>query len=184
MPKTNSKLIKDLILISLSIVSAILLVQSGIIENLLNKSLDFGLLSIFIAGIFFTSIFTTAPAIAIITEIADREPLWAIAVLGGVGAVFGDYIIFHLIRYHIKEDVKSLLNLKRRSRWRFLFSTRIPKWFLALVGGIVIASPLPDELGIALIGFSKTNTFAFAIISFLCNSLGILVIAFLARQAV
>jgi hypothetical protein len=49
------------------------------------------------------------------------------------------------------------------------------------MGGLIIASPLPDELGLALMGFVKTNNWTFAIISILCNALGIFVIAVVAR---
>jgi hypothetical protein len=49
------------------------------------------------------------------------------------------------------------------------------------VGGLIIASPLPDELGISVWGFSKLKTAWFIPLSFFCNFVGILLIGAVAR---
>ena len=56
------------------------------------------------------------------------------------------------------------------------------RWLTLLAGALLIASPLPDELGIALLGFSKVSTRYFAILSFVFNFLGILGIGFTAHM--
>jgi len=49
-----------------------------------------------------------------------------------------------------------------------------------LFAGLFIASPLPDEAGVIILaGPTKLSTKALSVISFILNSLGILVILFL-----
>ena len=57
------------------------------------------------------------------------------------------------------------------------------KWLIPFMGALVVASPLPDEIGLAMMGFSKIRTSLFIPISFLLNFLGILVIGFIAKNA-
>lgn len=63
---TTSDIIQDVGLIGLSIVAAILLARSGVLHQLLSSFSDAWILGAFVAGIFFTSVFTTAPAVAAI----------------------------------------------------------------------------------------------------------------------
>ena len=57
-----------------------------------------------------------------------------------------------------------------------LFKLRSFRWLTFFAGGFIIASPLPDELGIALLGFSKLKTSLFVPLSFTFNFLGICLI--------
>ena len=52
---------------------------------------------------------------------------------------------------------------------------------LFLLGGLIIASPLPDELGISLFGFSKAKTSWFVPLSFTFNFIGIVLIGLVAQ---
>ena len=52
---------------------------------------------------------------------------------------------------------------------------------MPVLGTLVIASPLPDELGVAMLGLAKTDKKSFLIISYLGNFLGILAIGGVAR---
>src|SRR3989344_5750951 len=50
-------------------------------------------------------------------------------------------------------------------------------WEIGLVvGAILIASPLPDEIGVSLMGLSKISTIRFVILSFVLNATGIFLI--------
>jgi hypothetical protein len=49
---------------------------------------------------------------------------------------------------------------------------------------LIIASPFPDELGLMLMGLSKTNTKVFILLSFVLNFIGILVMGLLLRRVV
>jgi len=41
------------------------------------------------------------------------------------------------------------------------------------VGALIIISPLPDELGVSLMGISKLKWYRFLLLSFTLNTLGI-----------
>ena len=66
-------------------------------------------------------------------------------------------------------------------RFHLLFKRRFFRWITFLAGGLILASPLPDELGVAVLGFSKMRLKYFALLSFVFNFLGIAVIGLVAR---
>lgn len=174
-------LIRDAGIMLLSIFATILLVTSGTIGVLLNHSLSFEALGAFIAGIFFTSVFTTAPATAVFVYLGVEQAPLSLAFLGALGALLGDLIIFSFIRDSVAEDIAYILERRPRFRLFHIGETRLSRWLTPLLGALIIASPLPDELGIALMGFSKMGKRRFMLISFTMNFLGILAIMAVAR---
>ncbi|HEY4478659.1 MAG TPA: hypothetical protein VI775_02350, partial [Candidatus Paceibacterota bacterium] len=54
------------------------------------------------------------------------------------------------------------------------------KWLSPLIGAFIIASPLPDELGVALLGMSKIRIAVLIPLSFTMNILGIYILIFFA----
>jgi hypothetical protein len=175
-------LAKDVTIICASIIFAILIAKSGAVEQLLGLTRDIGILGSFITGIFFTSILTLAPATVVLGEIAQTTPLLQVALYGATGAVIGDLLIFFFIRDGISDDVTSFFKSTRFSRFFFLFRHKRMKWISPVVGALIIASPLPDELGIALMGFSKVKTALLIPISFVMNALGIVLVGLVARS--
>ncbi|MCC7436766.1 hypothetical protein IT402_02755, partial [Candidatus Nomurabacteria bacterium] len=63
-----------------------------------------------------------------------------------------------------------------------IISTPYFAWLAPVIGAIIIASPLPDEIGVGLIGISKMKNWQFLVLSFVLNSLGILLIVTLAKS--
>lgn len=185
MRKGNSKynfLSEDLLLILLSIIVAFILVQTEVLAKILTTTQELSLFGTFIAGMFFTSVFTTAPAIVTLGQIAQTTSIVQTALIGALGAVIGDLVIFAFIRDRLSEHLRELINHQGAwKRVKALFKLKIFKWLTFLIGGLIIASPLPDELGISLLGFSKMKTLWFIPLSFLFNFMGILVIGFIAR---
>lgn len=167
---------------ALSVLVAILLARTDAIVRILTATEELEAIGSFIAGMFFTSVFTTAPAIATLGEIAQSYSVYATAALGAAGAVVGDLIIFRFIKDRLAEDVLELV--KHQSypkRFKALLKLRFFRYFTFLLGGIVIASPLPDEIGISLLGFSKMDSRAFIVLSYIFNFVGIVFIGFAAR---
>lgn len=79
--------------------------------------------------------------------------------------------------------MKGLVKRKGEGkRLKAIMKVRYLRWFAFFIGGLIIASPFPDELGIALMGFSKMRILPFMIMSFIFNSLGILVIGLVAKS--
>lgn len=172
----------DIIFLSISIIFAFYILEAGIAHEFILSLGGLELLGVFIAGMFFTSIFTTAPSIILLGQFAETTPLLVLATFGGLGAVIGDYVIFRFVRDRMAEDLKYLLSFKVSSRFLRIFKTKLFHFFIPFIGAIIIASPFPDEIGIAMLGFSKIETRFFIILSFLLNGTGIFIIGFLANS--
>jgi len=181
---SKRKLLIDFIIMILSICAAVFLIKTEIAHNFVISLGDLQWLGIIFAGIFFTSIFTTAPSIALLGGFAQTESLLVVSVLGGFGAVLGDFIIFTLVREKMSKGFSHLLSVPQRRRFSVIFKKEIFRFFLPLFGAVIIASPLPDELGVALLRISKMSKKRFLILSFVLNSVGIFIIGWLARVIV
>ncbi len=164
-----------------SIVGAILVVRLGTVHTFLESVGGLTHVGSFLAGMFFTSLFTTAPAIVVLGQLALTTPLWIVALFGGLGAVVGDYILFLLIRQGLSKDVEYLVAHSGFKRLRKIMHTKLFHHVLPLLGALVLASPLPDEIGLAMLGFSKVDKDRFLLISLAMNTLGIFVIGLIAR---
>jgi len=179
MTEKRAHFIFDILFVAVSVVAAVWLAKSGILErNLTGRNF---LLQSFIAGLFFTSAFTTAPAIAALGIIAKAsESVLQVALIGALGALIGDLIIFRFIRDRLSEDIYFVLG-KEGKKVRHLFHIRLFRWLTFLFGGLIIASPLPDELGLALMGLSRTRASLLIPTSFIFNFTGILIISLIAN---
>jgi len=138
-------------------------------------------LGAYFAGMIFVSSFTVPISIALIIILAsDVHPI-LLALIGGVGALTGDLILFRYFKDHLGEEL-SLLFGKSGTRYiKSVIKSKYISWTLPIIGAFIIASPLPDELGISLLGLSKISDTKFALISYLSNFFGILAIASVAQ---
>jgi hypothetical protein len=180
-------LVSDFLLIIASIIIALVLVQSGFLHKFLATSSETAILGSVIAGIFFTSIFTIAIATAALAELSSANNPLMIAFFGALGALLGDSLIFYFFRdrlfKHLRSNEPGQKGRKTRTitaRLRLWIKTHT--WFCLFVGGIVIASPIPDEFGISFLGFSKTKTIKFSALIFCLKFFGILSIALAIRM--
>lgn len=182
MQKQKIYLFRDAGIVLLSIIIAVILYKTKILEGVLTSTKEIELIGSFIAGMFFTSIFTSALATVALAEIAQANSVVLTAILGGAGALLGDYIIFRFVKDNLSKDVVFLLQQVRHKRLIHIFHLRFFRWFIAFLGAIVIASPLPDELGLAMLGLSKIKNSLFVPISLGFNTLGILIIGLIAKS--
>lgn len=169
----------DIGIITLSMIIAVILGKTGALQSILTATREMELVSSFIAGIFFTSIFTTAPAVVVLGQIAQANSPFVVAIFGGLGALLGDLVIFRFVKDRLSEDIIGLLGEHRKIR--AIFRNRFFRYLTIFLGAIIIASPLPDELGLTLLGFSKIRSSLFVPFSFLANSIGIYIIGLVAR---
>lgn len=175
-------LLEDVGIVTLSVLVAVILVQTGIIDRTIAVLDGFSLVGVFIAGMFFTSVFTTAPAIATLGEMATTHHPLVVAIIGGAGALCGDLVIFRFVRDRFADDLGEVFSYEKPShRIRALMHMKFFRWFAFFFGGLILASPLPDELGISLMSFSKVKMHWFIPIAYLFNVAGILMIGLVAR---
>jgi membrane protein DedA with SNARE-associated domain len=115
-------------------------------------------------------------------EIARTNSLILTAVVGGVGAMLGDLVIFRFVKNSLANDFAVLMRHGAPKRLTAVFRLKFFRWFIAFLGALVIASPLPDELGLAMMGLTKVKTAVFLPLSFVFNAIGILIIGLVARS--
>lgn len=184
MSNQQKHLLQDLIFLLTSIGFAVFLVESGITHTFVASLGSLQWVGIILTGIFFTSIFTTAPAIGLLGTFAETTPLPVLAILGGFGAVLGDYIIFRFVKDRISKDFEYLFTISKANRFSYIFEHRIFRFFVPFIGALIIASPFPDEIGVAMLGASKLKTEIFFLLSFTLNGAGIFVIGLVAKAIV
>ncbi|MES2203465.1 MAG: hypothetical protein V4474_04040 [Patescibacteria group bacterium] len=169
----QKRITKDLIILGLSILFALVLMQSGVVEAMVAAGGNIYITS-FVAGIFFTSVITTAPAIAVFGGLQEGGNILLISLVGGAGAVVGDYLLFAFMRNRMDKDVEHLISKKRSRRLRALFSRPTFKWFTPFIAGVLIAIPLPtDELAMTLLSIAKLPNRLFIPLAFAFNTIGI-----------
>lgn len=142
-----------------------------------------GYISVFLAGLLFSFGFTSAFAVGIFVEIAPDVNAIVAAPLAGLGAFFTDLLIFEIIRFSFFHEELTRLRTTRFFLWLHgilhheRISERIRTYLLWSFAGIVIASPLPDEIGVSLVsGVTNIEMRKFGTLCFLLNTLGILLI--------
>ncbi len=181
MANHKNNLMRDLGIIVLSIVMAVILVKTGAFESLLTSTQGLKFIGSFIAGMFFVSVFTVAPATVALAEIAQSNSVFWVAFVGGIGALAGDLVIFRFIKDRLSEDFLYLIKKSKSERLISVFKLKFFRWLIPFVGALIVASPLPDELGLAMMGLSKMKMSLFIPVSFFLNFLGILAIGFIAK---
>lgn len=168
---------QNLLLTALGICLAVYLGLNPQFHQLLTHAGTLGYFGAFLAGMFFVSTFTVATSAVILFEFAEVLPAWQIGLIAGLGAVVGDFIIFRFVKDDLLNDVDYISHLlDPQQHLKHLLHTPYFSWLLPVIGAAVIASPLPDELGISLLGLSTISAKKFLIISYLLNSVGIFVI--------
>lgn len=182
MTRQNRQLVQHIFYLLASFIAAYLFVRSGVVHDIVQSVGGLTGVGSLVAGVFFTSVFTTAPAVVVLGELGKETAPWIVALFGAVGAATGDYLLFLVVRKGLSGDVEYVLKHAGFRRLRHVFSTRLSHRLLPIMGALVLASPLPDELGLALLGLAKIPRESFLIISFAMNFLGILTIVLVARS--
>lgn len=163
--------------------AAYVLYQIGMFEFLHGRVDAFGYAGVFAAGLLFSYGFTTPFAIAAFIEMAGDVNPFIAAPLAGLGAFLSDLVIFELLRVSFfGDELERLRHTRLVDRvHRLLHHETTPeiirRWSLWGLAGLVIASPLPDEIGVALLsGTTKMSERTFGAICFTMNTLGILAV--------
>lgn len=168
-----------MLLLILSVV-AYFIFSNSIMGEFISSLGELKYFGIFIAGLLFSFGFTTPFAIGFFV-VSNPNNLILAAIVGGMGALVSDLFIFNLIRFSFMDEFRRLEKTKLLKEIIELadkdLSYRFRHYLLYAIAGIIIASPLPDELGVAMLaGLSHIKPWAFSLVSFVMNSLGILVV--------
>lgn len=137
-------------------------------------------LGIFIAGLLLAFGFSAPFGVGILIT-AQPENILLATFIAGIGAMISDMIIFKTIKFSFMNEFEQLKKTKTahfiKKIARMNKSVLIRHYFLYIFAGIIIATPLPDEIGVSMLaGLTTVNPKKLAIISFILHSLAIFLI--------
>jgi len=170
------------LLLILSFVYAYLIFSNRDINALNSFLISYNYLGSFAAGILFVYGFTAPIATAVLLIFAKTQNIWITGLIAGLGALLGDFIIFKFIKYSFADEIETLKREKVVTNINNLIpesirNHNIKKYLLMVFAGIIIASPLPDEIGISLLAiYGEISDIVFAVLSYLLNTIGIFII--------
>lgn len=164
---------KNLTFLLLSILLTVFLSRFDFLSQTLFNLAHIPIIGSLIAGILYVSTSTVVLAILIILDLTKTISPIEISIVGGVGAVVGDIVFFRFFRKNLLREVTPIYDRFGGQHITKLLNHKFIRWSLPIIGIIIIASPLPDEVGASLIGLTKINTYQFAILSLILNMLGI-----------
>ncbi|OGG19220.1 hypothetical protein A2721_00075 [Candidatus Gottesmanbacteria bacterium RIFCSPHIGHO2_01_FULL_47_48] len=176
-PKKARRVIFHSLLFALSLIAAIILLESRWIHQLIEFSQGAGfLLAALVAGFFFSSIFTSAVATITLFVLGQNHHPLIVSAVAAVGTAFADGLILKFIRDDVIVDLELLTSPFTRNLPHHLLQSSLLHLPLTILAAVVIASPLPDELGITILGLIKFKPKNFFLLTFFLNFLGILAI--------
>lgn len=168
---------KNLTMVAAGLILSLLLAQVEAFHSFLLHLGGWGYLGAFIAGMLFVSTFTVATSALILFILAETLSPLEIGLVAGLGSVVGDLLIFHLVRDNLSVEIRDLYNhFDHNHHLKKIFQSRYFSWTLPVMGSVLIASPLPDELGMSLLGLSQISTVRLVVLSYVLNSVGIFLI--------
>ncbi len=163
-----------LFLLFLSFLFAYLIISGESFQSLAKPLFDLGYGGAYLLGLFFAYGFTAAPATVLLIKLSDFLGDVPVSLLGGIGALTADLVLFHFIRHSFADEIKEFSNEELFKKFYYAIPMRISEKVVPVLGGLIIASPLPDEIGVAILASSfNVNSKTFVIMSFVLNTLGI-----------
>lgn len=166
---------KNIAIFLLSLVVAFFLYRYEPFHRVLLSFGEWGYIGAFIGGILFVSTFTVATGMLILLILVERLSPLEIGIIAGLGAVVGDITIFKFVKDGLVDEIKEIYSHThiRSDQVSKILHSRYFSWTIPVIGALIIASPLPDEIGVSLMGIAKMKTYQFLLLSFLLNAIGI-----------
>jgi len=182
----NFKKYKYLWSFLLSIIFAIILYFAGVFNIMVVEMGSYGYIGAFFVGMMFASTFTAASATFLFLNFGSHLNPWLVILLGGLGAMTSDLFFYELVSHKILTEIKALgtflLPIKKLEMMEVFSKKRVFLWGIPFVASLLIASPLPDELGVALFSLINFKPKYLSVVTFLLNTLGIFILVFLGYE--
>ncbi len=180
---------RNLILVFIATALAVYIASTPQIAQLVEQSGSFGYFGAFIAGFFFSTLFTAPISTVVLALLGKMHNPLGIALIGASGTMIADFIIFKLVRRSISNLSDEITELKifieRHNPVHISEENRlahqIKSHMLPVLAGIIIASPLPDEIAIGMLGAANYSKNKLLLLSFVSNFAGIFVIAHIGK---
>lgn len=165
----------------LAIVLFVLLLDSVVFTTIFAFLESLGYIGGFIAGFLSVSFFTAAPAVVLMVDLSTKlEPYW-LALMIAFGSTVGDWLALKFYDEKVFQELRPLFKKMRMPSLIRVMRHRFTSWILFLAGAFIIATPIPDEIGLSLMGISKFRKRYILFICFLLNTVGALTLILVAR---
>lgn len=176
------RLVRDFAIIAISVAIALYIKNSQIFEILVNFFAGtYFIPATIIIGALFAITFTTAISTSVLIILAQttNNP-FLVALLAGLGSSLANFVIY---KYFEKEIISDVEIIEPRYAKRLAHKIIHSKLFLGLVpyaAALLLASPLPDEVGMLLLTSASYKYKHIFLLSFGFHTVGILAIILLA----
>jgi hypothetical protein len=148
--------------LSLFIISVILvyIFFSGLASKPLHDALIFtGYFGTFLAGLLYPYALTSAAGTGILLIIAKEQNFLLAGVIAGIGALISDVFLFLFVTHSFSDEVQKISEETVVRSANRLIPNSIRVYLLATFAGLLIASPLPTEIGILLMTSIRSLSF-------------------------
>ena len=169
----------------IAIILAYIIFTNSNVSSYVSSIENIGYIGIFIAGMLLPLGFTAPFAVGLLITL-NVENVIVLSLIAGLGAMFSDLLIFHFIRLSFMDEIKRLERTKmikdvEHEVNELAIHYHIIKHFKIYImytfAGFILASPLPDEVGVAMLaGFTKIRQSIFIPMSFLLHTFVIFIL--------
>ena len=169
-----------IICLIIAIILAYFIFRNPVISDFVSHLGIWGYFGVFIAGLLFTFGFTSPLAAGFFITL-NPENIWIAGIVGGTGALILDVLIFKFIRASFQDEFfrlkKTIVIRKTNELIEKSIGKKLQLHLMYALAGLVIASPLPDEAGVIMLaGLTKIKLGNVMKLSFILNTLGIIVL--------
>ncbi|HSE60944.1 MAG TPA: hypothetical protein VLA88_01460, partial [Candidatus Saccharimonadales bacterium] len=163
------------------IVLFVALLDSALLTSIFHYLEGLGYVGGLVAGVLSASFFTAAPAVLLIIDLATKHDPLLLALIIGIGAAVGDMLLLLFFEERIFHELKPLY-----LRVRSIFTKKKPgkprrSAAMLLLGTFIITTPLPDEIGLGILGISHFPKIVLLVICLGLNVLGAAILILAAR---
>jgi len=151
-----------LVFVILAILIAVTIYFLGFDKVIISQISSLGIYGSIIIGCFYTFGLTTPTAMLLIIEMMNIDNYIIVAILASLGAACVDTFFFIMVKQRLEESTKKILDKIRKKieRVNFVFP---------ILGFFVLGSPLPDEIGLALMEITEIKSVNIFVIVFLAK---------------
>lgn len=171
--RRNIKNIEKWVFLIFILFLTIYLLMTNYLSVFVSSLGKYGFVGIFIAGFFLGYTFTVIPATAIILHFSVFINPLTVTLIATIGKMIGDYVIFNYFKKDLPDEIEDVIEESAKLK---ILKKKHFQWIIPAIAGLVLLSPLPDEIAISFLGILKYKTSFFIFLSFLLNFIGLLIL--------
>ncbi len=171
-----------LFLLILCIFLAYYIFSRPIVSDWMSQLNTLSYFGIFIGGLLIAFGFSAPFGVGILIT-SQPESILLATLLAGAGAMISDMLIFKTIKFSFMNEFEELKKTKTIKKIKKIIHHNkhilIQHYLLYVFAGIMIATPLPDEIGVSMLaGLTTVKPSRLAVISFILHTIAISLILY------